>query len=395
MLQVPRLDDLDYKALMDRARAMIPTLTDEWTDLNDHDPGITTLQVFAWLCDGLNYYINATGEQHRLKYLKLLGIEPARAAAHCRVAIGCPDGQPFSLPRGTRLLAGDTVFELTAPCVGIGNRMLRLYTKQQDTMLDLTAFAGQDGEFATVFSSDGQSGELELGFSGPLSERVELFVEIKDCGRTPFFDDFSLAAMSWEAYDGAAWQTVKMLADETGGLLRSGVITLELPCETALYSDEQLEAAHYLRCRLTRNEYDMAPKVGRVVLNCAEAEQVRSYSEALLLTYDGSGVLPIDRYIGEDDLLTVFVENGEGYLSCEDLYEVEAGSRLFLRNIRFDEARFGYAPQAGAKILVVVTEAEIAEELLLGETDGCARQQFEFAVDNLLSLRLALIDKNT
>lgn len=63
---------------------MAPVLAPEWTDLHDHDPGVTTLQAFAWLCDSLNYYINATGEAHRLAYLKLLGIRPAappRAAA--------------------------------------------------------------------------------------------------------------------------------------------------------------------------------------------------------------------------------------------------------------------------------------------------------------------------
>ena len=81
MLNLPRLDDLDYQKLWDRARAMAPVLAPEWTDLNDHDPGVTTLQAFAWLCDSLNYYINATGEAHRLAYLKLLGIRPRRSPA--------------------------------------------------------------------------------------------------------------------------------------------------------------------------------------------------------------------------------------------------------------------------------------------------------------------------
>ena len=92
MLNLPRLDDLDYQKLWDRARAMAPVLAPEWTDLNDHDPGVTTLQAFAWLCDSLNYYINATGEAHRLAYLKLLGIRPRRSPARCRVEFRAPSG---------------------------------------------------------------------------------------------------------------------------------------------------------------------------------------------------------------------------------------------------------------------------------------------------------------
>ena len=67
MLSVPQLDDLSFEKLFDRARSRIPVMTQEWTDFNAHDPGITTLQTFAWLTDTLNYYMDATGDAHRLK----------------------------------------------------------------------------------------------------------------------------------------------------------------------------------------------------------------------------------------------------------------------------------------------------------------------------------------
>ena len=45
MLQVPRLDGDDYESIFQRAKARIPTLTEEWTNFNASDPGITTLET--------------------------------------------------------------------------------------------------------------------------------------------------------------------------------------------------------------------------------------------------------------------------------------------------------------------------------------------------------------
>ena len=38
MLQVPRLDGDDYESIFQRAKARIPTLTEEWTNFNASDP---------------------------------------------------------------------------------------------------------------------------------------------------------------------------------------------------------------------------------------------------------------------------------------------------------------------------------------------------------------------
>ena len=51
MLKVPKLDDLSYEQIIQRAVSRVPAMTDEWTDFNSHDPGITVLQTYAWLTD--------------------------------------------------------------------------------------------------------------------------------------------------------------------------------------------------------------------------------------------------------------------------------------------------------------------------------------------------------
>ena len=115
MLKVPRLDDLSYEQMIQRAVSRIPAMTDQWTDFNNHDPGITVLQAYAWLTDMLNYYLNATGDVHIEKYLKLLGIEPLPAqAARCYLAVEGEEGE-IRIPAGARFLAGAAQVAGTLP----------------------------------------------------------------------------------------------------------------------------------------------------------------------------------------------------------------------------------------------------------------------------------------
>ena len=47
----PNLFQRRFQDLMEIGRAQLPALAPEWTDHNAHDPGITLLQLFAWLAE--------------------------------------------------------------------------------------------------------------------------------------------------------------------------------------------------------------------------------------------------------------------------------------------------------------------------------------------------------
>ena len=102
MLKVPQLNDMTYEQIIQRAVSRIPSLTDQWTDFNSHDPGITVLQTYAWLVDMLNYYMDATGDVHVKKYLKLLGIQQQERRAAAGYVVIHGDAQQV-LPKGTRI----------------------------------------------------------------------------------------------------------------------------------------------------------------------------------------------------------------------------------------------------------------------------------------------------
>lgn len=402
MLSVPKLDDLGYDKLFERARSQIHMYTDTWTDLNYHDPGITTLQTFAWLVDTLNYYIDATGEQHRLKYLSLLGLRPERSAASCHIAI-TGGARDISLARGAKLTAGGTVFELAESYLSISNEMIALFGENSGQFLNLTPFAGVDGEYAAVFTCDReQESALYIGFERELKETVRFYVDVlPHPKRIPFSDDFALSELLWEYYDGGRWQPAVLHRDDTSGFLRSGFISLALESATKpVRAHPILPDGHYLRAKLIRNEYDALPKIGRMHLNCVQAVQTDTCAQSLEYVCDGSSELVIDYHVRENDVVCVAVGDGDGYslwfehvMDADSLCEVKTGGYPWQRIIYFDRERFGAFPEEGRKILVTVTDADSYDKLQLGVTTGFARERMELDMENLYELRLALVEE--
>ena len=81
-LQIPNLDDRRYQDLLDEALARIPVHNPEWTNFNKSDPGVTLLELFAFLTENLLYRSNQIPERNRRKFLQLLGVplQPASSA---------------------------------------------------------------------------------------------------------------------------------------------------------------------------------------------------------------------------------------------------------------------------------------------------------------------------
>ena len=52
-LPLVNLDDRTWQELVDQAKALIPRYTPEWTDHGPADLGITLIELFAWLVEGM------------------------------------------------------------------------------------------------------------------------------------------------------------------------------------------------------------------------------------------------------------------------------------------------------------------------------------------------------
>ncbi len=71
-LPLSNLDDRTYADLVEEAQALIPTYDPSWTNHNPSDPGMTLIELFAWLTEMLIYRANRMPDQHLITFLKLL-----------------------------------------------------------------------------------------------------------------------------------------------------------------------------------------------------------------------------------------------------------------------------------------------------------------------------------
>lgn len=82
-VRVPTLDDRSFDDLVAEALARVPVHNPEWTNFNRSDPGVTLVELFAFLTDTLLYRANLIPERNRLKFLSMLGV-PLRPASSAR-----------------------------------------------------------------------------------------------------------------------------------------------------------------------------------------------------------------------------------------------------------------------------------------------------------------------
>ena len=75
MIPLPKLDDRKWEDLVREAVELIPKYCPEWTNHNASDPGITLLELFAWLIEVLLYRLNRVGDKNYLAFLNLMGID--------------------------------------------------------------------------------------------------------------------------------------------------------------------------------------------------------------------------------------------------------------------------------------------------------------------------------
>jgi len=112
-LQIPSIDDRRYQDLLNEALARIPVHNPEWTNFNKSDPGVTLLELFAFLTENLLYRSNQIPERNRRKFLQLLGVplQPASSAVGL-VAFNNDRGplETITLNSGLEVRAGQVPF---------------------------------------------------------------------------------------------------------------------------------------------------------------------------------------------------------------------------------------------------------------------------------------------
>jgi hypothetical protein len=194
-MTLPRtnLDDKSFAALVEEATKLIPHETRAWTDHNRHDPGITFIELFAWLAEMQQYYLDQIGPANYLKFLKLLGTQ-LREATSARADVtfnlrveqrddSMPPGAEGTgdnpndgnqqvypdvfIPSGTKLcLENDLVFETEEALVVVPVELEKVLSSSSAGVQDNTAVNRHEGLSFFAFDEDAAEGSrLYLGFS--------------------------------------------------------------------------------------------------------------------------------------------------------------------------------------------------------------------------------------
>src|SRR5512145_945648 len=70
-----RLDLREFQDIVDEARRLIPRYCPEWTDHNVSDPGITLIELFAWMTEMILYQLNRMPDELHERFLDLIGVQ--------------------------------------------------------------------------------------------------------------------------------------------------------------------------------------------------------------------------------------------------------------------------------------------------------------------------------
>ena len=136
MLNPRKRMEKDYTQIMEDIYSEIPIYSEEWTNYNPSDPGITILEnLMAFQL--LQYQqLDETSDKVKQQLLKMSGFEPHKGSG-ARVLLE-PVGlqNPLTLPANQKFYVGDMSFETSKEKVLPGCHIVGLYAKHQGKLKD-------------------------------------------------------------------------------------------------------------------------------------------------------------------------------------------------------------------------------------------------------------------
>jgi len=334
-LPAPVLDDRKFQDIVSEARSLISRYCPEWTDHNLSDPGITFIELFAWMVDILLYRLNRVPEKNYIKFLDLIGLRllPAHPAkADIAFRLSAPQPEPVTIPKGTEVATVRT--ETQDAVTFTTDRDLKIMVPHMTyCLISRSGNVFHDympvlkaGEMMDIFQKVPEENDaFYVGHSENLADntlRLTFETTIEGIGVDP-----RDPPLVWEFWDGeeGKWRGLRLESDTTGGLNRDGEVILHVPY-TCDFTEVDGKTACWLRCRAIKPRprqpgYTASPKVRSVVSHCfggtvPASHAFRVMSEVLGRSNGSSGqvfhlqntpVLPRDK--GE----TIEVEKNGGW----------------------------------------------------------------------------------
>jgi len=281
-LQAPDLDDRKFQDIVSEARSKIPIYCPRWTDYNLSDPGVTLIELFAWMVDMLLYRLNRVPEKNYIKFMELIGIRlepPKPAAVDVTFRLSAPQPEPVTIPRGTEVatvrtetqdaiaFTTDRDFTILLPVLAHA-----LITPDGSAFTDIMSALKNPDIHTPIFREvPAEDNALYLGYGEELNG-LTLVLPIQ-CTIEGVGVDPRNPPLAWEYWDGEQerWAPLRLESDTTGGLNTDGQVVLHIP-STTLMTEVSGTQACWIRCRATKpgpgqRAYSSSPRITSIVSN--------------------------------------------------------------------------------------------------------------------------------
>ena len=279
------LDDRKFDDIVNEARTLLARYGKEWTDYNFSDPGITFIELFAWLAEMQIYQLNRVTDANYRKFLKLVGMTPAFAQP-ARTDITFEDVGNNNVPikAGMQVITekgnGKIIFETEENLTIVpGNIKSILTTFATQTIDNIRSNEKGDVYFAAFGDAAPVDATLKLGFdnSFPGKEiRITFILYEEDLepagnhGNEPS-SVFPSATLIWEYSAMGKLKPLSVRKDTTNALTRSGRVVFDWPSD--IDKDEE-KSAYWIQCRILEGSYEIMPLVSKILLNTISAVQI-------------------------------------------------------------------------------------------------------------------------
>lgn len=225
------LDDRTFADLVDECMLRIPRYCPEWTDHNLSDPGITLIELFAWLTDQMLLRFNQVPRKNYVAFLELLGIRlqpPKPAQTDLTFYLASDLSEAYTIPEGIEVA---TVRTEQQPAIAFSTdqdlvigtpRIKHLLTAEtaeispqrlSDPIVhhwNCPAYEEWNGPQQYLFNERPEVGNcFYLVFDAESCiEGNVLAISFKGVAGTPTGIDPNHPPRHWEAWDGKAWRSV-------------------------------------------------------------------------------------------------------------------------------------------------------------------------------------------
>jgi predicted phage baseplate assembly protein len=306
------LDDRRFQDLVNEARLRITGACPEWTEHNVSDPGITLIELFAWMTEMLTYRLNRVPDKLHVALLELLGLTlepPSAAKTGVRFRLAALPDEPVAISAeetevGTLRTASEesVVFrpieDFTIPAIRSAAYVVRRGGRAKDVgAADGTA--RPQGEDRFPFGSPPAPGDaLYVGFEEPIG-RLLMRLDI-DCSQARGVGvDPEDPPLRWEVATGDdRWLEAEVLEDRTGGFnYGSGTVELQLP-ERSVAVPFGGHTMHWLRCAV-----DERTRTGKTGTNYSHPPEIYAIGAAPVgaLLPSSHSMRVRDESLGESD----------------------------------------------------------------------------------------------